>query len=163
MYAEVDVDQVAAGPWTRPPLLPVLEPSRGFRAPLVNARLVPQPLRDLHLTAVGTVPVGPRLEQHRKLREAPLSEEHAQSVLAELTLAEDRVTVAVRAERGRRVVQVERPQAGEPDFPIELVDHRPERDRLADLVPRREEVARVEADAEALAGARDVDHLREFI
>ncbi|PWU24449.1 MAG: hypothetical protein C5B48_06305, partial [Candidatus Rokuibacteriota bacterium] len=88
---------------------------------------------------VGSVSVGARLEQDRQAREVALAEEHAQAVLAELALAEQRVAIAVRPELAGRVVQVEDMQPLEPDCAIEVLDHRGQRARLAHLVPRREQ------------------------
>src|SRR5690242_3431539 len=112
---------------------------------------------------VGSVSVGTRLEQDRQAREAALAQEHAQPALAELALAEQCVAIAVRTKLGRRVVQVEHTEPLEPDLAIEFVDHRSELAPLADLVARRQQVTRVEADSKTIAGARDLDHLRELV
>ena len=59
------------------------------------------------------------------------------------------MTVAVRAERRRAVVHVQRPQPVEPDARVEIRHERVDRGRVGDVVARHVEVARVEADAEA--------------
>ena len=64
------------------------------------------------------------------------------------------MAVAVGAERRRRVVDVQRAEPVEPDDAVELVEHRGERLRGADVVARGEQVAGVEADAEPLVAAR---------
>src|SRR5216683_7557837 len=59
------------------------------------------------------------------------------------------VAVAVRAERSLRVVHVQSAQPVEPDRLVELVEHAVQLLALGDVVAGDEEVARVEADAEA--------------
>src|SRR5207247_785002 len=117
---------------------PVISPSARGPSGSAGARLVPQPLRDVALALVGAVAVRARhVEQHRQVLEPLLAEEHPQAILAELALTEVRVAVAVRPERGHRVVEVKRLQALEFDVAVEFVEDVGERIRLAHLIPRR--------------------------
>ena len=73
------------------------------------------------------------------------------------------MAVAVGAERRLRVVDVQRAQPAEPDDPVELVEHAGEPVGRADVVAGGEQVAGVEADAEPLAAAGDLDQPRELL
>src|SRR5581483_2079586 len=63
------------------------------------------------------------LEHGRQALQPVVSEEHAE-LLAEDSLADVRVAVAVRAERRCAVVHVERAQTLEPDRLVDLVEER---------------------------------------
>ena len=83
--------------------------------------------------------------------------------LADLAVAEVHVAVAVRAERVHRVVAVQRAEPVEPDDAVELVQHLGQVVRGADVVARGEQVAGVEADAEPLVPAGDLDQPRQLL
>ena len=76
-------------------------------------------------------------------------EERGAAVLAELALADVRVAVAVGAERRLRVVEVQRADAAAPELAAGLAQHRVHRRGRADVIAGGEQVAGVQADAEA--------------
>ena len=63
-----------------------------------------------------------------------MGEERAEA-LADLALEDVGVAVAVRAERRRAVVDVQRPQPVEADRLVDLGDERVDRARVGDVVP----------------------------
>ena len=69
------------------------------------------------------------------------------------------MAVAVGAERDGGVVDVEAAQPLEADLRVDLVDDRAEVRGVGDVVALDEEVAGVEAEAEALAAAGQLDQL----
>src|SRR4051812_35301879 len=71
-------------------------------------------------------------------------------LLAEHTVADVVVAVAIRSERRLRVVHVERAQPVEPDLLVDLGEHLVELRARRDVVTGDVEVARVEADAQPL-------------
>ena len=74
-------------------------------------------------SSFGPVARARHLEVGAELLERRMGEERAEA-LADLALEDVRVAVAVRAERGRAVVHVQRAQAVEPDRLVDLVDQR---------------------------------------
>ena len=94
--------------------------------------------------------------------ERRVREEHADA-LAHLALEHVRVPVAVRAERRRAVVDVQRAQPVEADRRVHLGDDRVERGAVGHVVAGGVQVARVEADAEPLVAVERVDELRELV
>src|SRR4029078_5137884 len=104
----------------------------------------------LHLLGVGSVTVRTgNLEQRGQALELRVPEEDRHP-LADQAVAGVVVPVAVRAERRLRVVRVQAAQSVEADVAVELLQHAVELGPVGDVVARRPEVARVEADAEAL-------------
>jgi hypothetical protein len=95
------------------------------------------------------VPVAWNLKQRRLSLKLRVPEEDAE-LLAHQAVADVLVAVAVRAERRLRVVHVQAAQALDADVPAELPEQVVERGRLGDVVAGREQVARIEADAEPL-------------
>ena len=89
--------------------------------------------------------------------------EEGAEALAELALEHVRVPVAVRAERRRRVVDVQRAQPVEPDPVVDLGERRRHGVRIADVDSRDVEVAGVEADAEPRVAVERVDERRELV
>ena len=83
--------------------------------------------------------------------------EEGAEVLAHLSLEHVRVPVAVRAERRRGVVDVQCPQAIQADARVELTDELVDLLGIADVVARRIEVARVEAQPEPRVAAEPVE------
>jgi len=63
------------------------------------------------------------------------------------------VAVAVAAERAARIVQMQGVEPAQPDDVLELVEGRAHGGRAAQVVARREQMASIEADAEALREA----------
>ena len=103
------------------------------------------------------------LEHVRHALEARLGQERGHPALADLAVAEVHVAVAVRAERVHRVVAVQRAEPVEPDDAVELVEHLGQVVRGADVVARGEQVAGVQADAEPLVPAGDLDQPRQLL
>ena len=87
----------------------------------------------------------------------------AQPARADLALARHGVAVAVRAERCLRVVHVQAAQAADADGLLEVLDHLADLLRRRDVEAGREHVARVEAHAEALVAAGQVDQLAQLL
>src|SRR5215212_11606737 len=111
----------------------------------------------LDLIRVRAVAVRARdLEHGGQILERGVSQEDAE-LLAEQTLADVRVPVAVRAERRLGVVDVQRTQPVEADPLVELVEDAIQLVRLGYVVAGHEQVARVEADAEERVAAEPVD------
>src|SRR3954471_16971316 len=133
-------------------------------APPPGEPALAQVLGELDLLGARPALVGPRrLHDARQPVEARLGQEHRAAVRAELALRDVGVAVAVRTERGLRVVEVQGPDALDADELHALVEDRPERLGRADLEAGGEQVARVEADAEALVAARRVDERRKLV
>src|SRR3954470_17099015 len=133
-------------------------------APPPGEPALAQVLGERDLLGARPALVGPRrLHDARQPVEARLGQEHGAAVGAELALRDVGVAVAVRAERRLRVVEVQRPDALDPDELDALVEDRAERVGGADLEPRSEQVTGVEADAEALVAARRVDERGELV
>src|SRR5205823_8462556 len=108
----------------------------------------PQLLRLADLVRVRAAVLGARgLEHGRQPFQARTGQEHAE-LLAELALEDVRVPVAVRAERGGGVVDVQRAKPVEADPGVELVEARVELGRVGHVDAGHPEVAGVEADAE---------------
>ena len=103
------------------------------------------------------------LEDARQTVEARLGQKRRAALHAQLALAERGVAVAVRAERGDRVVDVQRAQPVEPDHAVELVEHLAQALGGADVVAAGEQVAGVEARSEPLAAAGAVDQRRKLL
>ena len=83
----------------------------------------------------------------------------ARPLLAHLALADVGVAVAAGAERGGGVVDVDGAEALEADLRVGFVEDRAEVGLVGDVVALDEEVAGVEAEAEALAAAGQLDQL----
>ena len=71
--------------------------------------------------------------------------------------------VAIRPERRLRVVDVQRAQAVEADLLVDLVEQAVERRGIGDVVARRVQVARVEAEAEPGVPPEPVDDHRQLV
>src|SRR6266571_5586802 len=80
-----------------------------------------QALEDRHLLGVGAVASAGHLEDEWELRESRLMEDGAKALLADLSLADVGVTVAVGAEAGHRVVAVDDLDPLQADDLIQLV------------------------------------------
>jgi hypothetical protein len=107
-----------------------------------------QVLELLDLVGVGALAVLPRnLEEGRQTLQAGMREKDTELV-AEETLADVRMAVAVRAEGRGRVVDVQRPQAIEADPRIDVLQKGVESSPVGHVDARDPEVARVEAEAE---------------
>jgi glutamyl-tRNA synthetase len=116
-------------------------------------------LRDL--VHVGAVAGARHLEVGAQRLERRLGQEDTEA-LADLALEDVRVPIAVRAERGRAVVDVERAEAIEPDRLGDLIDEPAEHDGIGDVVPARVEVAGVEADPEPRMAVEHVEQAGEL-
>ena len=105
------------------------------------------PVRALSCSAPGSraSPAGPRSGGSERKAARPS--------LAHLALADVGVAVATGAERGGGVVDVDAAQPLEADLLVGFVEHRGEVLGVGDVVALDEEVAGVEAEAEALAAA----------
>ena len=90
-----------------------------------------------------------RLEQFRDAREARVVEKRGGTLEADLPFADVLVAVDARAERLLRVVEVKRADVVDADVPLHLVDRALVAVARADLVAGREDVAGVDADADA--------------
>ena len=93
---------------------------------------------------------------------AGVGEEDAEAV-ADQPLADVRVPVAVRAERGGRVVHVQDAEPVEADAAVHLRYDLVEPGRVGHVVARDPQVARVEADAEPRVPVEPVDEDRELV
>ena len=89
-------------------------------------------------------------------------EERGASRLAELARADVRVPVAVGAERGLGVVEVQRADAPGAELAPGLGEHRAHPPRRADVIAAGEQVAGVQAHAQALAAAGGLQQRREL-
>src|SRR6059036_3136657 len=99
-----------------------------------------------HLVRVWPLLVLARgLEEDREVLQRRVTDEDAE-LLAHQTVEEVRVAVAVRAERRRRVVDVQRAKPLEPDQLVHPFEHPVELPAVGDVVARRVEMARIEAD-----------------
>jgi hypothetical protein len=117
----------------------------------------------LHLGRVGAVPVGAgRLEDRRQALNARIREEGAEP-FAHQALEDVGVPVAVRAELGSRVVEVEAAQTVEADALVDLVEGRGEDRRVGDVDSRHPQVAGVQAEAEARVAVEAVDEDGELV
>src|SRR4051794_22937997 len=133
-------------------------------APPPGEPALAQVLGELDLLGARPALVGPRrLHDARQPVEARLGQEHGAAVGAELALRDVGVAVAVGAERRLRVVEVQRPDALDPDELDALVEHRAERLLGPDLEARGQKVAGVQADPEALVAAGGVDERGELV
>ena len=103
------------------------------------------------------------LQGRRQALEAGLGEEGGEALFAHLAFAEVGVAVAAGAERGGGVVDVEAAEAVEADLLVGFVDDRRQVLLVGDVVALDEEVAGVEAEAEALAAAGELDQLRGLV
>src|SRR4051812_1516131 len=149
---------------TRPAAWPADVSGARGRAPPLGESALAQILGELDLLDAGPALVRPGcLHDARQPVEARLGEEHRAAAGAELALRDVGVAVAVRAERRLGVVEVKRSDALDADELDALVEHAAERLGGADLEAGGEQVARVEADAEALVAARGVDERRELV
>ena len=88
------------------------------------------------------------LEQRRQTLQLLVAEKDRELV-ADQTVTDVVVPVAVRPERRLRVVHVQAAEPVEADRIVELAEHAVELGALRDVVPRGEEVAGVETDPEA--------------
>src|SRR5690348_5944491 len=85
-------------------------------------RLAPEPAHDLDVLLRGRMPLEPgSLEDRGDFLEAGLAEERADSLPADLPLAEGDVAVAVRAALVPGVVDVKQPELLDADLGIDLV------------------------------------------
>ena len=117
----------------------------------------------LHLGRIGAVPVrAGGLENRRQPLNARIGEEHAEA-FAHHSLEDVGVPVAVRAELGGRVVEMEAAQTVEADALVDLVEGRSEGLRVGDVDSRHPEVAGVEAQAEARVAVEAVDEDGELV
>src|SRR3954452_13841439 len=108
-------------------------------APPPGEAALAQVLGELDLLGARTALVGPRrLHDARQPVEARLGQEHRAAVGAQLALGHVGVAVAVGAERRLAVVEVQRPDALDPDEVDALVEDRAERLGGANLEPRSE-------------------------
>src|SRR5438132_3795000 len=90
-------------------------------------------------------------------------EQGAKALLADLTVADVGVTVAVGAKPGNRVVAVDDRDAREPDDSIQLVDRLLHLGRRALVIARRKCMAGVEANRDALVVVERVQHLLDLL
>src|SRR3712207_8956080 len=97
------------------------------------------------------------------VRRPPRSTLFPYTTLFRSALAERGMTVAVGAQRRRGVVDVQRAQAVEPDDAVEVREDGVEALGRADVEPRGEQVAGVQAHREALVGSGELDHPRELL
>src|SRR2546421_4583002 len=102
------------------------------------------------------------LEESRQLLQLRMREENAEP-LTEQALADVVVPVAVRPERGLRVVHMQRPEPLEADALVDLGEHAVELLTLRDVVAGGVEMAGVEADAEPLVSTQGVVERRELV
>ena len=117
----------------------------------------------LDLVRVRSVAVRARdLEDRRQPLQLRVAEENAHAC-GDLALAEVRVAVAVRAERRRGVVHVQRPQPVEADPLLDLVDAGVQRRAVRHVDARDPQVAGVEADAEPRVPVEVVHEDRQFV
>ena len=94
-----------------------------------------------------------RLEDARQLRPARRRQERRAAVLAELAVADVGVAVAVRAERGLRVVEMQRADTSATELARALAQHAAHPAGGAYVIAGGEQVAGVQAHAEALVAA----------
>src|SRR5947207_55217 len=107
--------------------------------------------------------VGARdLEVGTQVLEGRMREECAE-VFADQPLPDIRVPVAIRAERGRAVVDVEGTQPVEAQTLVDLVYQLVDRLRVGDVVAGGEEMARVEAHAEARMAVELLEQYFELV
>src|SRR5919108_4280781 len=141
-----------------------LAPKPAVGSPPRGQTLATHRERVVHVVAIDRLPLGSRtLEHAREPLEARLRQKGCAARAADLAVAEVLVAVDVGAERRLRVVDVQRPEAVEPDDAVELVEHPRERLGTADVVARREQVAGVEADGGPLAAAGQLDQPRQLL
>src|SRR5690242_16236470 len=150
----------------RRPVFPALLgwslPARG---PALSAgeALLAQPAGRGDLVLVLLRVVADLLEQRGQLLEARLGQERRQPGLAELAVRQVLVPVAVRAERHGGVVHVDAREAVEPEVGLEVVHHPREPVVRSDVEAAGEHVAAVEAHADPLRPAAEVDELVELL
>src|ERR1700733_7095986 len=135
--------------------------SLGSRARCLTPRA--ELLGQRHVLGRRAAVVAPGLEYAGQLVEPGFGDEHRTTLLAELALAHDRVPVAIGAEGHGGVVDVEGAEPVTPDPSGEFVDHLVQRVARPHVVARGEQVAGVQADAEALAAAGRLQQLGEFL
>src|SRR2546422_2167859 len=108
--------------------------------------------------------VGPReFEAARKVPEALLVHEETKRFLSELALPDIRVAVELRSEVAHRVVQVERADPAESHGLVDRLEERLVAVSRPEVVARRERVACVHADPEAIRMGRAFHHLGELL
>ena len=100
------------------------------------------------------------LEGRGEALEAGLGEEGGEAFAAHLAFADVGVAVAAGAERGGGVVDVDGAEALDADLLVGFVEHRRQVVFVGDVVALHEHVAGVEAEAEPLAAAGQLDQLR---
>src|SRR4051794_19372227 len=100
-----------------------------------------------------------RLQRRRQALEAGLGEEGGEAAAAHLAFADVGVAVAAGTKGGGGVVDVDGAEALDPDLLVGFVEDGAEVGLVGDVVALDEEVAGVEAEAEALAAAGEVDQL----
>src|SRR4051812_41146262 len=137
--------------------------SRSRRSGARGAPALVEAAHLLELVRVGAVVVRPGDFEERGQALKPRVREEDAELAAEHTLADVRVSVAVRTERVPRVVDVQRAQAVEADQVVELVEQIVDDLALRDVDARDEQMARVEADAEAPVPVARVKELRELV
>src|SRR3989454_4095536 len=108
--------------------------------------------------------IGPgELEAARKVPEALLVHEETKRFLSELALPDIRVAVELRSEVAHRVVQVERADPAESHGLVDRLEERLVAVSRPEVVARRERVACVHADPEAIRMGRAFHHLGELL
>src|SRR5437870_125454 len=104
-----------------------------------------------------------RLQQLRDAPEACVVDDEAERLDADLSIADVLVPVDVRAKRLLRVVEVERADPGDSDVPLDLFGRALPAAARADVVAGGEDVAGVDADADALPVVDELDDLPELL
>src|SRR5207249_7030955 len=108
--------------------------------------------------------IGPReFEAARKVPEALLVHEETKRLLPELPLPDIRVAVELRSEVAHRIVQVERADSPESDGLFDCPEERLVAVSRPEVVARRERVACVHADPEAIRMGRALHDLGELL
>src|SRR4051812_18657456 len=103
------------------------------------------------------------LEEHRRLPEPPVVDEAAERLEADVPFADVRVPIDAAAERLLRIVHMEGAQPGEPDCTTEPLERRGVAFRGGQVVPGREQMTGIEADAEPAVAAHQLDDRRELL
>ena len=111
-------------------------------------------------SASGPLTLGPLgLEHTRQAFEPRLGQKGRAARLSELPLADVGVAVAVGAERGLGVVEMQGREAAEPDLALKPVHGVAQAVGGADVIARREQVTGVQADPQPRAAAGRVDQV----
>src|SRR3954453_19376168 len=142
-------------------------PGRRLALTAPPARAQPRAAQLLHavdVDLVGRVTArAGTLEKRRQALEARLRQERGAAAGAELALAGDGVPVAVGPERRLGVVHVQAPQPALADHLVAAVHPLRELVRCRDVEARGEQVAGVEAEAEAVVATAQRDQRRELL